>query len=156
MTCSPKSNLKFSCMKLFMENKKYTHKWFLQCHPFYCSDSHSDYKTITNQFVCLVLPNLKKELRELPTANKWHLKLPNTCPAIADWEPPSTHGFYLCKNACNESKIQVGHAMLKSFKEKVKELLGRAIRTKETSINKQNKTPSANPSPPKNPPLPTN
>lgn len=78
ITYSPELNLKFSYMKSLMEKKKYTHKWFRQCHPFYCSNSHSDYKIITNQIVCLVFANLKKELRELLTANKWRLKLPNT------------------------------------------------------------------------------
>lgn len=76
-----------------------TYKWFRQCHPFYLSNSHSDYKIITNQFVFLAFADLKKELRELLTANKWRLKLPNSLvQQLQTRLLPSTHGSYLCNN----------------------------------------------------------
>lgn len=44
---------------------------------FFCSNSHFDYKIITEQFVFPVFINLNKELGDLLATNKWHLKLPN-------------------------------------------------------------------------------
>lgn len=77
VTCSPRPNLKLSYMKSLMEKKKCTHKRFGQHHPFFCSNSHSDYKIITDQFVFPMFINLNKELGDLLATNKWRLKLPN-------------------------------------------------------------------------------
>lgn len=70
VTCSPKPNLKLSYMKSPMEKKKCMHKWFGQCYPFFCSNSHSDYKIITDQFVFPTFINLNKELGDLLATNK--------------------------------------------------------------------------------------